>query len=89
VQDGQVVGGLRTSEGLSEAVSAEHVLGSIVMFGVVYLLLFVIWIMLLNNKIQHGPEPVAVEGQSSTAGVLDAASKILDRQGSLTEAKQK
>jgi cytochrome d ubiquinol oxidase subunit I len=89
VQDGQVVGGLRTSDGLSEAVRAEHVLGSIVMFGVVYLLLFVIWIMLLNNKIQHGPEPVAVEGRSSPAGVLDAASKILDRQGSLTEAKQK
>jgi cytochrome d ubiquinol oxidase subunit I len=89
VQDGQVVGGLRTSEGLSEAVSAEHVLGSIIMFGVVYFLLFVLWIMLLNNKIQHGPEPVDGDGQPSPHRVLDAAAKILDRRGSLTEAKQK
>ena len=33
LQDGQIVGGLRTSQALSEAVTAEHVLGSIIMSG--------------------------------------------------------
>jgi cytochrome d ubiquinol oxidase subunit I len=50
--------GLRTSDGLSSAkvVTADRVLESIVMFSVVYLLLFMIWIYVLNNKIQRGPD---------------------------------
>lgn len=35
VQDGVEMMGLRTSEGLSESVTAEHVLSSIVMFGII------------------------------------------------------
>ena len=63
---GKVVGGLRTSEALSEAVKAEQVLGSIIMFGLIYLLLFVLWIFLLNNKIQHGPDDGGVpEGRDN------------------------
>lgn len=50
-----VQGLLRISEGLSRSVKAEHVLGSIIMFGVVYLLLFILFIYLLNEKFQHGP----------------------------------
>ena len=53
---GSVVGGLRTSDAVSEVVRAEQVLGSIIMFGLIYLLLFVLWLYLLNNKIQHGPD---------------------------------
>ena len=41
---------------------------SIIMFGVIYLLLFVLWIMLLNNKIQHGPEPVDVRERDARSG---------------------
>jgi len=48
---------LRTSEGLSKVVSAEHVLAAIVMFLAIYLLLFFVFIYLLNKKIQHGPDP--------------------------------
>jgi cytochrome d ubiquinol oxidase subunit I len=88
IHAGQLVGGLRTSEALSEAVRAEHVLGSIIMFGVVYLLLFVLWIMLLNNKIQHGPDPVEGDERISPKSVLDAAASIVDRKGSLTESKR-
>jgi cytochrome d ubiquinol oxidase subunit I len=51
-----VYGHLRISEGLSKAVAAEHVLGSIILFGVVYTFLFILFIYLLNEKIQHGPE---------------------------------
>lgn len=51
-----VYGHLRISEGLSKAVTAEHVLGSIIMFGIVYIFLFALFIYLLNEKIKHGPE---------------------------------
>ncbi len=47
---------LRISEGFSEAVSAEQVLGSIIMFGIIYTLLFILFIYLLSQKIFHGPE---------------------------------
>lgn len=51
-----VYGLLRTSEGLSNAVRAEAVLGSLILFGIIYLLLFAVFIYLLNAKIQHGPD---------------------------------
>lgn len=47
---------LRTSDALSEAVSAEHVLFSLFLFGMVYLLLFLLFIYMMNKKIQAGPE---------------------------------
>ena len=56
VQNGVPMMGLRTSDGLSESVTAEQVVASIIMFGVIYSALFVIWIYVLNSKIQHGPE---------------------------------
>lgn len=46
---------LRISEGLSKAVVAEQVLGSIILFGIVYSFLFVLFIYLLNEKFKHGP----------------------------------
>lgn len=53
-----VQGHLRISEGLSKSVTANQVLGSIVMFGFVYFFLFLLFIYLLNEKIVHGPEDV-------------------------------
>ncbi|MDX1907224.1 MAG: cytochrome ubiquinol oxidase subunit I [Bacteroidia bacterium] len=50
-----VYGLLRTSDALSRTVSAEQVWFSLIMFTVVYSLLFVLFIYLLNQKIQHGP----------------------------------
>jgi len=46
---------LRISDGLSKSVTANQVLGSIVMFGLVYTFLFILFVYLLNEKIQHGP----------------------------------
>jgi cytochrome d ubiquinol oxidase subunit I len=37
-------------------VKAETVLAAIILFSVVYLLLFAVFIYLLNDKIQHGPD---------------------------------
>jgi cytochrome d ubiquinol oxidase subunit I len=51
-----VQGLLRTSEGLSAVVRANTVLTSILLFSAVYLLLFAVFVYLLNDKIQHGPD---------------------------------
>ena len=51
-----VYGLLRTPEGLSAVVKAEAVLTAIVLFSLVYLLLFAVFLYLLNDKIQHGPD---------------------------------
>ncbi|MCA9394343.1 MAG: cytochrome ubiquinol oxidase subunit I [Candidatus Omnitrophica bacterium] len=53
-----VYGLLRTSEALSKTVTANMVLTSLIMFTVIYLLLFVLFIFLLDRKIKHGPEDV-------------------------------
>ncbi len=51
---------LRTSDGLSASVSSGDVLISLVLFGLIYLMLFILFIYLLNEKIQHGPEESSV-----------------------------
>jgi len=86
LEGGRLIGGLRTSEGLSEAVGSEHVLGSIIMFSVVYSFLGALWILVLNHKIQQGPELLGEVGEAR-AGLIGAASERVDHQGSLTEAK--
>jgi len=53
-----VWGYLRTSEGLSAVVKAEQVVASLIGFGLIYLLLFVLFVFLLHRKIQHGPEAI-------------------------------
>jgi cytochrome d ubiquinol oxidase subunit I len=47
---------MRTSEGLSAVVKAEAVLGSLILFMFIYVLLFAVFIYLLNDKIRHGPD---------------------------------
>ena len=53
-----VYGLLRTSEGLSKVVEAGQVLFSLILFTIIYIGLFILFIYLLNGKIQHGPEDV-------------------------------
>lgn len=50
-----VQGLLRISEGLSKSVTANQVLGSMIMFSVVYTFLFILFVYLLNSKFKHGP----------------------------------
>ena len=50
-----VWGYLKTSDGLSKVVSANQVMTSLIGFTLIYLLLFILFIYLLNKKIQHGP----------------------------------
>jgi cytochrome bd ubiquinol oxidase subunit I len=68
--------GLRTRDGLSseKAVGANQVLQSILMFGFVYMLLFFVWVFVLNSKIQHGPDEFDEAPMAYSSGaLLDAA----------------
>lgn len=61
-----VYGLLRTSEAMSVSVNSNQVLLSLILFGFIYLLLFILFIYLLNEKIKHGPvfdDVKAGEGQ--------------------------
>ena len=51
-----VYGVMRTPAALSAVVTANVVLTSLVMFTLIYFLLFAVFIYLLNEKIQHGPD---------------------------------
>jgi cytochrome d ubiquinol oxidase subunit I len=51
-----VYGLLRTSDALSKAVTANQVLFSLILFTLVYTLLLILFLYLLNKKIQHGPD---------------------------------
>jgi len=68
-----VYGMLRTSDAVSKAVVAEQVLGSIIMFIVIYALLFAVWAYILNDKIQHGPEPVTPATTTPPTRLVDLA----------------
>lgn len=81
-----VYGLLRTSDALSEAVSAQQVAGSIAMFGCIYALLFFVWLYVMNDKIQAGPSPVDTTGRPG--GLREAMTGPMDRSkdASLTDA---
>jgi cytochrome d ubiquinol oxidase subunit I len=80
---------LRTSDAYSPTVPGEHILASIVMFSLIYLLLFAVWLFVMNSKIVHGPEPVAEPKQTPPGGLLDAATRRgSPTQYSLTSAKE-
>jgi cytochrome bd ubiquinol oxidase subunit I len=83
VQNGVEMMGMRTSEGLSESVTAEQVLASIVMFSVIYSALFFIWIFVLNSKIQHGPEAAHQRNPESLREQV--SHRASSRAGSLVE----
>jgi len=51
-----VYGLMRTPAGLSTAVKANAVVTSLILFTFIYLLLFAVFIYLLNDKIHHGPD---------------------------------
>jgi cytochrome d ubiquinol oxidase subunit I len=50
-----VYGLLRTKDGISKVVGAGEVLASLILFSFVYLLLFALFIYLLDHKIKEGP----------------------------------
>ncbi len=88
-QDGVAMRGLRTSDGLSEAVTAQQVLWSIIMFGMIYLLLFFVWIFVLNSKIKHGPDEPEPGSEPGERTFFKTAATMSSHQRSLTETSPK
>jgi cytochrome d ubiquinol oxidase subunit I len=54
-----VYGLLRTSAAASPSVPGSQVLASILLYSIIYLLLFLVWVYVLDKKIRQGPEEVA------------------------------
>jgi cytochrome d ubiquinol oxidase subunit I len=75
--DGTVrIAGLSTTAGVSTAIRSQQVLRSIIMFGLLYLLLGVLWVYVLHSKIQHGPEPVAALHEAHESFLQVAAERF-------------
>jgi cytochrome bd ubiquinol oxidase subunit I len=75
-----VHGLLRTSDAVSRSVGPEPVLTSIILFSIIYCALFALWVYVLNEKIQHGPEdPAALpadHGKTSAKDLAGAAAAL-------------
>jgi cytochrome bd ubiquinol oxidase subunit I len=80
--------GLLTRDGVSESVRAPAILGSIILFSLVYLLLFAIWILVLNHKIHTGPEPVKVLDDRKGGGLFSSEAARADHRESMSDAKE-
>lgn len=71
-----VYGLLRTSDAFSQAVSANQIWFSLIMFFFIYALLFVLFIYILNKKIQHGPYDMGdTENRPHTKDIEEAIIK--------------
>jgi cytochrome d ubiquinol oxidase subunit I len=80
--------GLRTAAAVSESVTGGQVLSSIVMFSFVYLLLFVVWLYVLNDKIHKGPTPVAMPEHTTAEAFKAVAGERIEHEASMSEAKE-
>ena len=58
---------LRTSDALSKSVSANQILFAIILFTVIYIILFALFIYLMNKKIVHGIDGHETQEQLQTA----------------------
>ncbi len=81
-----VYGLLRTTDSVSKAVSATEVALSIGMFLVIYALLLLVWLYVMNDKIQHGPDEIQEEHQSGGKESLLNVAAELKKPASLEEA---
>jgi cytochrome d ubiquinol oxidase subunit I len=78
--------GLRTKDAASEAVGGGEILGSIIMFSLIYIVLGVLWVFILNHKIHAGPQPIKIVEGTTPGGFLASVAERIDHEGSLSEA---
>jgi cytochrome d ubiquinol oxidase subunit I len=69
---------LRTSAAFSPVLDTGQVFFSLLMFVALYAILFVLFIYLLNEKIQHGPDPL--EEDVHVASLPDTFKDLFRRQ---------
>ena len=80
--------GLRTSASVSSVLDPGQVKGSMGMFGLLYALLFSMWIYVLNDEIQKGPERAESDvGRAAEGGFLATAVRRPAHAGLVTEAR--
>jgi len=79
--------GLRTLDAASPSVSADQVLGSVVGFGLIYLLLGAVWVFVLDRKIRHGPEAIEGGGGEPSKDLLGAATQRPEHSAGMTGAR--
>ncbi len=65
--------GLRTNDAVSKAITSEQVLTSIIMFGAIYFLLGILWLFILNRKVQAGPPDSSADVDSGEKQTLEEA----------------
>jgi cytochrome d ubiquinol oxidase subunit I len=87
-----VYGMLKTAGAASPAVSGQEVLLSIALFGLIYLLLLLVWIFVMDSKIKQGPESpeqLAAAAAGRKESFLKAATRLGDpsSRDSMTEAR--
>jgi cytochrome d ubiquinol oxidase subunit I len=71
-----VYGLLRTSDALSKSVQANQVLFSLILFFIVYFVLFLLFVYLMNKKIQSGPDSdIDFDQGSLNKEIADVVSK--------------
>ncbi len=68
-----VYGLLRTRDAVSATVPGEQVLISIVLFSLVYAGLMAVWLFVMNEKVQHGPETAASLEERASLPPVDKA----------------
>ena len=78
--------GMLTRNAVSKSISGGQVLTSIIMFSLIYLLLFWVWLYVLNDKIQKGPKPVVI--RDGPKGWLAATAGRTLHEDSMSEAKE-
>jgi cytochrome d ubiquinol oxidase subunit I len=76
-----VYGLLPTSLAGSPTVSTSDVAISLVMFLVLYTILLAVFLFLLNNKIQHGPDPLSEVETTPVSSLPDTFRDIFRRRG--------
>lgn len=88
-----VYGLLRTRDAVSPIVPARNVLGSVIVFSLLYAALGAIWLYVMDDKIKHGPElPEEVPPEpeeTRPSGLAEAAARLGDPGApySMTEAR--
>ncbi len=72
-----VYGLLRTKDSVSKSVDRSEVILSMILFGFVYTLLFLLFLFILDRKIKAGPEPApgAPGAETAAQGALEAMAR--------------
>jgi cytochrome d ubiquinol oxidase subunit I len=78
--------GLRTVDAVSPSVRSDQVLGSLIGFGLIYLLLGAVWLFVLDRKIRQGPEPPG-HHEDREGDLRDAAAARPVRAGDMVEGQ--